>query len=185
MANHEPSTGGRARPVSSPECLEAYDLDPQFQTLSLSDTHSRVMKRGRKSGRAGEYTYSFGKSLSFIQYLLPSHCQLISSASICVNFGWAQDRRTALAPGTDNVFVRGEYRPTSRQMYGRFQFDDIRLRADRLRYVNSTKPGPREARLPVLDEPVLIPRTIYAGSNRKDAYDERDAGRYRGDPSGD
>ena len=185
MANHEPSTGGRARPVSSPECLEAYDLDPEFHTLSLSDTHSRVMKRGRKSGRAGEYTYSFGKSSSIIQSLLPSHCQLISSASICVNFGWAQDRRTALAPGTDNVVVRGEYRPAGRQMHGRFQFDDIRLRPDRLRYVNSPRAGPMRSsssgsRRTRTDSPA-----IHAGSNRKDAYDERDAGRHRGDPSGD
>lgn len=58
----------RARPVSSSECLEAYEMDAEFHTLSLSDTHSRVMKRGRKSGRAGEYSYSFGESPAVLPF---------------------------------------------------------------------------------------------------------------------
>ena len=113
----------RARPVSSPECLEAYELDPELHTLGLSDTHSRIVKRGRKSGRAGEYTYSFGKHKRLITplYLNPTG-----------NLTRFDPRRCSpSSPCSDNLALRTERRPSRTQMHGRVQLDHIRLWSDR------------------------------------------------------
>jgi hypothetical protein len=42
--------------------------------------HSRVMKRGRKSGRAGEYSYSFGES----HLVLPSCIKQLVLSILCL-----------------------------------------------------------------------------------------------------
>ncbi|KAK4683756.1 hypothetical protein P7C73_g6472, partial [Tremellales sp. Uapishka_1] len=53
----------RMKPTTSPFASLAYELTPT--SLSLSSLHPNVQKRGGKSGREAEYTYTFDKLLEY------------------------------------------------------------------------------------------------------------------------
>jgi centromeric protein E len=48
----------RIKPTTSAFLTQAYELTPT--SLTLSDAHPNVQKRGGKSGREDEYTYTVG-----------------------------------------------------------------------------------------------------------------------------
>jgi hypothetical protein len=48
----------RIKPTTSAFLTQAYELTPT--SLTLSDAHPNVQKRGGKSGREDEYTYAVG-----------------------------------------------------------------------------------------------------------------------------
>ena len=49
----------RIKPTSSPFSNTAYEVSQT--SLTLSDAHPNVVKRGGKAGREDEYTYTFGQ----------------------------------------------------------------------------------------------------------------------------
>ncbi|KLT45454.1 kinesin-domain-containing protein [Cutaneotrichosporon oleaginosum] len=53
----------RIKPTTSPFALHAYEVTPN--SLSLSDTHPNVLRRGGKAGREAEYTYNFDTLVQF------------------------------------------------------------------------------------------------------------------------
>jgi centromeric protein E len=46
------------KPTTSAFAETAYEITPS--SLTLSDSHPNVVKRGGKAGREDEYTYTFG-----------------------------------------------------------------------------------------------------------------------------
>ncbi|WOO81136.1 Kinesin-like protein KIN-7L [Vanrija pseudolonga] len=53
----------RIKPTSNPFATTAYDLSPT--SLTLSDTHPNVIRRGGKAGREAEYTYMFDTLINY------------------------------------------------------------------------------------------------------------------------
>lgn len=49
----------RIKPTGTRFSRRAYEVTPQ--SLTLSDTHPSVVRRGGKAGREAEYTYNFGE----------------------------------------------------------------------------------------------------------------------------
>lgn len=72
----------RIKPTSSTFSAKAYEISRQSNTLILADAHPNIVKRGGKSGREAEYTYTFGKLFSMILgvALIPSDALLESPA---------------------------------------------------------------------------------------------------------
>lgn len=55
---HPLKLSNRIKPTTSAFLTQAYELTPT--SLTLSDAHPNVQKRGGKSGREDEYTYTVG-----------------------------------------------------------------------------------------------------------------------------
>jgi centromeric protein E len=49
----------RIKPTASLFAQHAYEVSPH--SLTLSNTHPNVVRRGGKAGREAEYTYNFGE----------------------------------------------------------------------------------------------------------------------------
>lgn len=62
--------------------MEAYELSVERNTLTLSEAHPNVMKRGGKSGREREYVYTFGECIK--NSPLPKfHCHFLLNVYSC------------------------------------------------------------------------------------------------------